>query len=231
MKYSEWAPVYYDILTDFGFEQVDDEHAREVLATLTQPTPVSPEYIQGRNVLIAGAAPSLEEDMSAIEDHTIVAASDAGVRLADNGILPEIIVTDLDGEPEQTANLVQGNDILLVVHGHGDNIETLKQWLPIQTAAILPTTQTAPAMHIQNFGGFTDGDRAAFLADHFDAQSLSFIGWSFTDPTVTDAKRQKLDWAAKLLHWLEIRRQEQFDILDQYRDTLSLPSSVTESNV
>lgn len=231
MKYSEWAPVYHEILTEFGFKQVDDERARGALADLTQPMPVNPEYIQGRDILIAGAAPSLEKEMSVIQDHTIVAASDAGVRLADYGILPEIIVTDLDGDPEQTVSLVQENDILLVVHGHGDNIETLKQWLPIQTAAILPTTQTVPAMHIQNFGGFTDGDRAAFLADHFGAQSLSFIGWSFTDPTVTDTKRQKLNWAAKLLHWLEIRRQEHFNILDHCRNTLSLPSSVTESEV
>ena len=39
------------------------------------------------------------------------------------------------------------------------------------------TTQTTPFNKIQNFGGFTDGDRGVFLASHFEAKKLFFLEW------------------------------------------------------
>ena len=64
------------------------------------------------------------------------------------------------------------------------------------------------ADRVHNFGGFTDGDRAAFTADHFGAAELRFVGWDFEDPDVSPEKREKLQWAERLLHWLEGRRDE-----------------------
>jgi len=84
----------------------------------------------------------------------------------------------------------------------------------------VPTTQAAPASPVRNYGGFTDGDRAAFFADHFGAASLVFPGWDFEDPSVTTEKRQKLRWAERLLRWLEQRRGERFDVLDGRRDDI-----------
>jgi uncharacterized Rossmann fold enzyme len=79
---------------------------------------------------------------------------------------------------------------------------------------------------VYNVGGFTDGDRAAFLADHCGADRLTFLGWDFDDPEVGPMKRRKLAWAERLLYWLERRRGERFGVLDGRRDAIddsSLP--------
>jgi Uncharacterized Rossmann fold enzyme len=39
------------------------------------------------------------------------------------------------------------------------------------------TTQTNPFNKVQNFGGFTDGDRGVFLASYFKAKKLFYLVW------------------------------------------------------
>ena len=41
------------------------------------------------------------------------------------------------------------------------------------------TTQTNPFNKIQNFGGFTDGDRGVFLASYFNAKKIILFGMDF----------------------------------------------------
>jgi hypothetical protein len=107
----------------------------------------------------------------------------------------------------------------VAAHAHGDNVPAVREWVPrFSLDAVIPTTQAAPAPPVENFGGFTDGDRAAFLADHLGAASLRFVGWEFDDPAVGAMKAKKLRWAARLLTWLESRRDERFDVLDGHRE-------------
>jgi uncharacterized Rossmann fold enzyme len=73
---------------------------------------------------------------------------------------------------------------------------------------------------VVNYGGFTDGDRAAFLADEFGAGELVFLGWDFDDPRVDPMKAKKLQWAERLLRWLEVRRDETFSVLDGRREEI-----------
>ncbi|PHQ46264.1 hypothetical protein DJ68_08315, partial [Halorubrum sp. C3] len=60
----------------------------------------------------------------------------------------------------------------------------------------------------------------AFLADHAGAGELIFPGWNFDDPDVDPMKARKLDWAARLLRWLERRRGEAFAVLDGRREAV-----------
>jgi uncharacterized Rossmann fold enzyme len=99
----------------------------------------------------------------------------------------------------------------------------------------LLTTQTAPAERLHNFGGFTDGDRAAYLADHFGADSISLVAFNFHDPTrkkrrrregeaeeepepeeeldeETKRKLRKLTWANVLIGMLDHPRISFFDL-------------------
>jgi uncharacterized Rossmann fold enzyme len=85
---------------------------------------------------------------------------------------------------------------------------------------VLATTQAAPRGAVGNHGGFTDGDRAAFLADAAGAERLVFAGWDFDDPSVAPVKLKKLRWAERLLFVLERRRDETFSVLDGRRDAL-----------
>jgi uncharacterized Rossmann fold enzyme len=138
------------------------------------------------------------------------------------------MVTDLDGAPETAIRLTTyGTPV--AIHAHGDNTEAIRTYVPeCQLSRVLPTTQAAPADPIENFGGFTDGDRAAFLADHLGADSLVFPGWDFDDPAVTRQKRRKLAWAERLLYWLERRRDEQFAVLDGRRNAIDTSAIPTE---
>ncbi len=227
MEYDEWVPAYQSVLDAFGFDQTADEHTRDRLATLVanaDPLAAPPVPLDGVRVAIAGAADSLETDITSYQTvDAIIAASEAGHRLAAVGHPPDLIVTDLDGAPEATLSLAHAG-VPTVIHAHGDNRAAIDRWVPeFPTGTVLPTTQAAPVDFVQNFGGFTDGDRAAFLADHFGAATLVFPGWTFDDPTVDAAKAEKLQWAARLLYWLERRRDDRFSILDGRRDTITLP--------
>jgi len=229
MEFHVWEPVYERILADFGFDSAGDERARDRLAAMTEPFDLDalPEF-SGATVAVAGAGPTLAEEVEAAAGADyVVAASGAATTLRDAGVGVTLAVTDLDGTPGRLAT-ASHDGLPVAVHAHGDNVDALERWVP-QFAGdrVLPTTQAAPAGPVRNFGGFTDGDRAAFLADALDAAALTFVGWSFDDPAVTDLKARKLRWAERLLYWLETRRGERFGVLDGRRAGLTLPAAET----
>ncbi|GAB7008808.1 6-hydroxymethylpterin diphosphokinase MptE-like protein [Halorubrum trueperi] len=222
MNFDAFEPVYRAILDDFGFERVADERARDVAAELATPFPLGRlGDWRGETVAIAGAAPRLADDIHLARDaDVVVAASTAADVLRDRGVDVDCMVTDLDKNPETAAELTR-EGVPVAAHAHGDNVPAVREWLPrFDDEWTLVTTQAAPVGPVSNTGGFTDGDRAAFLADHVGAGRLVFPGWDFDDPAVGPMKARKLDWAARLLRWLERGRGERFDILDGRRDDL-----------
>jgi len=82
------------------------------------------------------------------------------------------------------------------------------------------TTQTNPFNKIQNFGGFTDGDRGVFLASHFGAKKIILFGMDFgnqigkfsnTKRSERKIKLKKLKIGKDLLIWLStITKSELF---------------------
>jgi uncharacterized Rossmann fold enzyme len=219
MEFATWEPVYEAIVADFGFDRAADERARDCIADLTAPFDVERLACDGDRVAIAGAGPSLEADAEVAEraDATFAAATSAD-RLLEVGVEVDCMVTDLD-EPPATARDLSARGVPVVAHAHGDNLEALREYVPeFTTDHVLPTTQAEPVGHVRNFGGFTDGDRAAFMADALGADELAFVGWDFDDPGVDATKARKLVWAERLLYWLEQRRDEPFSVLDGRRD-------------
>jgi uncharacterized Rossmann fold enzyme len=222
MNFTEWEPVYERILADFGFDRAADERVRDRLADLTHPFDFGRLDVMGETVIIAGAGPSLEADLggSAGADHAVFAASTAADRLREANVAVDCMVTDLDKNPETVRTLTE-EGTPVAVHAHGDNEPLVRNVVPTLDAEyVLGTTQAAPAGPVVNFGGFTDGDRAAFLADRCGAHRMKFVGWDFDDDSVDGMKRRKLVWAERLLYWLERRRDERFSVLDGRRDTL-----------
>jgi uncharacterized Rossmann fold enzyme len=90
----------------------------------------------------------------------------------------------------------------LSLHAHGDNIPHLRFWVPRFNGPLVGTTQSRPIPGIYNFGGFTDGDRAAFAAHALGAEKVKLLGFDLDDPTVDPMKRGKLHWARILLRTL-----------------------------
>ena len=98
---------------------------------------------------------------------------------------------------------------IFVVHAHGDNIGKLE--LVKNFKKCIGTTQTNSFSKVQNFGGFTDGDRSVFLASHFDAKRIILFGMDFgnrigrfsnTKKSERKTKLMKLKKAKSLLEWL-----------------------------
>lgn len=226
MNFETWAPVYDALLQDFGYDRAADEHARDVLADLTTPfdEALLPN-VSDATVAIVGAGPSLEttaalERLRSPAIDAVFAASTAVDTLAEHGLPVECMVTDLDKNPDTTVQLTESGTPV-AVHAHGDNVEAVESVVPrCVEAYVLPTTQAEPHGPVRNFGGFTDGDRAAFLADYLGAGRLCFVGWDFDDSSVSPAKAKKLEWAERLLAWLEARRGERFDVLEGRRDAI-----------
>ena len=226
MEFHVWEPVYERILAEFGFDRAADERARDRLASMVGPFDLnSLPAFEGQTVAVAGAGPTLDaEAEAAAAADRVIAASAAATTLRDADVAVDLAVTDLDGTPERLAT-ASDEGLPVAVHAHGDNVDALERWVPaFADERLLPTTQAAPAGPVRNFGGFTDGDRAAFLADALGAAELRFVGWQFDDPDVDELKAKKLRWAARLLYWLETRRGERFAVLDERRDGLRLPA-------
>jgi hypothetical protein len=210
------------VLADFGFDAAADERARDVLAELCDPFDHRRlAGLEGATVAVCGGAPTLGDELAAARRaDAVVAASVAADTLREARIDVDLMVTDLDKNPDTARHLTR-EGVVVAAHAHGDNVDLVRRRVPgFDGDHVLPTVQCAPAGPTENFGGFTDGDRAAFLADAFGAAELVFPGWDFDDPDVGTMKRRKLAWAERLLYWLERRRGERFGVLDGRREEI-----------
>jgi len=225
ITFETWEPVYEAILADFGFDRTGDERARDLLAGIVaaEGTHATPEVFDASDetVAVAGAAQSLDAEADLARDaDRVIAASEAARRLLSRGVTVDCMVTDLDKDPG-TAVRISGYGRPVAIHAHGDNAMAVREYVPqCALSTVVPTTQAAPVEGVYNLGGFTDGDRAAFLADHCGADRLVFPGWDLDDASVPEQKRRKLGWAERLLYWLERRRGDRFDLLDGRRDAI-----------
>jgi hypothetical protein len=174
------------------------------------PIEVLESLISGRRVNVFGAGPSLERLERLPEEGTKIACDGATSFLLERGAVPEIIVTDLDGRVE---DLLEANarGSVVVIHAHGDNVAKLRRYAAL-FVNVIATTQAQPFQGVHNFGGFTDGDRAVFLAEHFNAGEIYLYGMDFHSEVGrysfsrdSEMKRKKLLWAEKLIKLLEER--------------------------
>ncbi len=208
MEWSVWEPLYNAIVQDLGYDRSADLRAAERLSELTRDRSV-PGFdtiveIIGERASIAGPAPSLEADIDrATDGDTLIAAGSATGRLMGIGMVPDVIVTDLDGDLETELEAMK-KGALAFIHAHGDNIERIEDVVPRIDLPFVPTVQCRPFRNVYNFGGFTDGDRAFFMVKHFGAKEVRFLGWDLDRPFPKQGrdpslKERKLRWARRLL--------------------------------
>lgn len=167
VKYNNWDKWYERILADFGYDmQADMESAQLVNSLIHKKTIVDVHGVD--KCIIFGAGPSLKKHISLIkttldeDNYIIIAADGATTALLEEGIIPDIIVTDLDGKMDDILYSNKHNSTLYV-HAHGDNMDKIRRYVP-QLDNIIATTQTNPVGQVVNYGGFTDGDRAIHIA-------------------------------------------------------------------
>ena len=226
MEFGLWEKYYTEILDDFGFSRENDEESAKLLdEILSTEGCLTLEDLKGfvdfsDKFIVFGAGPSLREhvkylkDNYDLRDYVLVAADGATTALIEQKIAPDIVATDLDGNLDDIllANFRGAN---VAIHAHGDNIEKIASLTPFFTN-VLGTTQAQPIGNLYNCGGFTDGDRAMFLAVALNAEEIILAGMDFGDvvtkysrPNIeTDTakadefKRKKLAYGERFTQWI-----------------------------
>jgi len=179
---SGWGERYLLILKELGYSQKKDRESAIILDSILKKTNTTEKIlklIEGKTVFVIGSGPSLSNAIPKLKKlkKSIKIAADSSLKpLVDNGIIPDIVVTDLDGN-ENTIKKIAKTKSIFIIHAHGDNIEKLELVKKIRNC--IGTTQSNPFNKIQNFGGFTDGDRGVFLANYFGAKKIILFGMDF----------------------------------------------------
>ncbi|KYK22990.1 hypothetical protein AYK21_03125 [Thermoplasmatales archaeon SG8-52-2] len=221
MFYKDWEPIYEEIAKDFSYNLEKEQKSVEVLDNYLEKKGIFPldkldEIVKEREVIVFGAGPSLEKSLDLhkdlIKDCIKISADGATSALIKYDFLPDIIVTDLDGNVNDQIN-ANSNGSVIVIHAHGDNTSEINKFVPKFKNNIIGSTQINPQSfeNVFNFGGFTDGDRAVFLASHFKAKKIQLIGFDFngeigkyaySEKKDKNLKIKKLKWCKKLIELL-----------------------------
>ena len=220
---SGWKKRYFSILKELNYSEKKDKESALILDSILKKTDTIKKIrklIEGKTIFVIGSGPSLSIAIPKLKklEKSIKIAADSSLKpLVDNGIIPDIIVTDLDGN-EDTIKKISKTKSIFVIHAHGDNIEKLQMVKKMKNC--IGTTQTNPFNKVQNFGGFTDGDRGVFLASYFNAKKIILFGMDFgnqigkfsnTKKSDREIKLKKLEIGRELLIWLStITKSELF---------------------
>ena len=208
-----WKTLFKEIRKEFGYKEIDDLHSAQKLNSFLKKKFLKKEFqelISGKVVFVIGAGPSLSKSLSYIKrckNVTKIVADGAVQALLEKNIRPDILVTDLDGDLKSIKKIGK-TKIPIIVHAHGDNsnrLQMVKNFSNVNGA-----TQTNRFGKIENFGGFTDGDRCVFLGEFFGAKKIVLIGMDFgqeigkySKQKVTNRKikLKKLKFGKKILEW------------------------------
>ena len=220
---SGWKKRYFSILKELNYSEKKDKESALILDSILKKTDTIEKIkklIEGKTIFVIGSGPSLSIAIPKLKklEKSIKIAADSSLKpLVDNGIIPDIIVTDLDGN-EDAIKKISKTKSIFVIHAHGDNIEKLQMVKKMKNC--IGTTQTNPFNKVQNFGGFTDGDRGVFLASYFNAKKIILFGMDFgnqigkfsnTKRSDREIKLKKLEIGKDLLIWLStITKSELF---------------------
>ena len=209
-----WKTQFNEIRKEFGYLEKDDLISVKKLDSILKDKNSKNQLqkiIKGKTVFIIGAGPSLTKSLKHIKnsENVVKIVADGAVKaLIEKNIKPDILVTDLDGDLESIEKIGK-TKIPIIVHAHGDNYEKLEIVKKLKN--VVGSTQTGKFGKIENFGGFTDGDRCVFLAEYFDARKIVLIGMDFgqkigkySKQRIADRKTKikKLKFGKRIVEWL-----------------------------
>jgi len=214
VEYSEWAARYDRIRAEFGFPFEREVASADLLESLLPASAIGDPLarlrarLEGRVVVVVGLAPRtgpppLWRLPPSSRAPALMAADGATATCLNAGLVPTVVVTDLDG-PVAAEVAANRRGSIVVIHAHGDNQPALREWVGQFPGEVVGSWAGPPRPNLLNVGGFTDGDRAAYLADHLGAEKVLLWGFDFertapTDPAAHEQKLVKLTWAGRML--------------------------------
>jgi hypothetical protein len=226
---NQWLEIYRGIASRLSLDPARDEESARILnGILKQKETISEgslrSRVNGRDVAVFGAGPSLEDGIDAmlssgLYSNFLHAAADGAVTaFIERGKYPELVFSDLDG-PAPDLIKASSSGSWIVAHAHGDNIPLVKGLIPLLKGRLLGSTQVSPIPPlVLNLGGFTDGDRAAYWADSLGASRIMLVGMDFGEKVGRYSKRgltgerlkrkiEKLKIGSELVSLLASRRE------------------------
>lgn len=213
MTVDGWQQKYLEILKEFNYDRSREIKSAKILNSFLKnkfEMNVLERKIRNKTVFVIGAGPSLSRSLTYLKKFkgfTKIVADGATQAMLENNMIPDIIVTDLDGNMESLRKSSEKS--IMIVHSHGDNMKRLPYAVSFRYC--IGTTEDQPFGKIRNFGGFTDGDRCVFLANHFGASKIILIGMDFGTQVGKYSKDgvynrfvkiKKMKKAKSLLEWL-----------------------------
>ena len=135
---SGWGKRYFSILKELNYSEKKDKESALILDSILKKTDTIEKIkklIEGKTIFVIGSGPSLSiaiPKLKKLEKSIKIAADSSLEPLIDNGIIPDIIVTDLDGNKD-TIKKISKTKSIFVIHAHGDNIEKLQMVKKMKT--------------------------------------------------------------------------------------------------
>lgn len=182
-----WCEVYDAIRGLLKFSRRDDCFAASVSEYLAYRARLEGSLlsldqvcasIRSRDVCIAGGSSSLALFLDELAScDTVISVDGATTILSRHGILPRVIVSDLDGAWSWLINAAAQGSIL-AVHVHGDNYPYAVQFLMSNFLPKLIVSHQCPGHGAYSvfIPGFTDGERALGLALLCSPRSITLYG-------------------------------------------------------
>ena len=202
MRINDWMPVYGEILADMGFSRSEDEASARLLKVLMANADlIDPDDLEFKDTA-AVVGPAFP-DLTDLDGRTVMAAGSATETMVDSGVIPDMVVTDLDGDIDSQIKASRKGAVTFL-HAHGDNTSLIMDYAKEFTGPVVLTTQSVPDNVIFNWGGFTDGDRAVCIARAFGCSAIELRGFDFSTPCYKDGsepavKKKKLMWAERII--------------------------------
>ena len=197
-KVDWWWPLQEEINAQFGFSKVREKVASKIVSRLGNFSKSLDLSFRNRNFVLVGAGLS---DFPEISQENLIVADGALRPILQRGLVPEWIVSDLDGYiPDIIWARENGSN--LIVHAHGDNISRVFQYCE----SVNPTciTTTYPSSNTPSWGGFTDGDRSVMMCLSLGSKSIKLMGFDFEKVGLfsgdySPRKKEKLVWAKRII--------------------------------
>jgi uncharacterized Rossmann fold enzyme len=208
MKFEDWFPLYLQITDSLKINRNEDYITSLILKKIISNRDSAMERYRGRNAFVVGNGPNIKNILGTISGGYVIVADSAIDAYIDFYGNPDIIVSDLDGSIASIIDSYNKGSVA-VIHAHGDNREAILKYGKYFSHGIA-TTQNIPLRNLYNYGGFSDGDRSAFLADFLGAPNITLLGFDFKNVNIKDyyndaavsRKKIKLGWAKYLLGYL-----------------------------
>ena len=193
-----WWKLQDQINTQFNFSRTREEVATRMVAYSNFSKSSISDYFRDRDLVLIGAA--INQSLP-IPNSSLIVADGALRACLQRDIIPELIISDLDGYiPDIIWAIQHGSKI--IIHAHGDNISRVHQY----SAKLNPIcmTSTYPSDSTFCWGGFTDGDRATMMSLSLGCASIKLLGFDFNkvgsfSGEYSPRKMEKLVWAQRII--------------------------------